>query len=176
MKRFLILGVWLVCTVARGAPTMAQAWEEVRPGTYALRLCRVSCEPRYPRNTFRSGWIVLGAAPLDLSSLPDSVRKALELGYLMMSDRGPANGCFHFTANRPEVKTYAEIAGLLRWEQGGGGDSVSFQLYQSPDAGHHVHVAPTSSGFAGSGHSWGVGVAEVDYPDDLVIGRIPRAA
>jgi hypothetical protein len=179
MKSYLMVSVSLACTVACGQAALAQPPRELRPGTYALRLCRVTCDPRYPKNTFRSGWIVLGDAPVDLSNLPDSVRKWLELSYIMMADRGPANGCFHFTSNRPEVATYAELAGLLRWQRDGTRDSVSFQLYQSPDAGHDVRVVSTPTGFAGTGHSWGAGAASVDYPDDLVVGEYlgpPNAA
>jgi hypothetical protein len=148
---------------------MAQASAAFRPGTYALRLCRVTCDAHYPKNTLRTGWIVLDTAPLNLSRFPDSTRRPLELSFIMMADRGPANGCFHFTSNRIEVPTYAGTSGLVRWQHSDNGDSVTFQLYQSPDAGHDVQVAPTASGFAGVGHSWGAGVAAVDYPDDLVV-------
>jgi len=171
MRQHLMLGATFACMLIRSPLTFAQASRDLRPGTYALRLCRVTCDPRYPKNTFRSGWIVLGAAPLDLPNMPDSVRKWLELHFMMQADEGQANGCFHFTANRPEVRTYASVAGLLRWERRGSGDSAAFKLYQSPDAGHNVQVAATPRGFSGSGHSWGAGVAAVDYPDDLVVGE-----
>ena len=171
MRCYPMLVVALACLLARTPPTAAQRSPVIRPGTYTLRLCRVTCDPRYPKNTIRSGWMVLGTAPVDLSNLPDSVRKWIELDFMMQADRGPANGCFDFTSNRSEVRTYAGVAGLLRWEYRASGDSVTFELMQSPDAAHVVQVAATASGFAGSGHSWGAGAAEVDYPDDLVVGE-----
>ncbi|MFL5612988.1 MAG: hypothetical protein ACJ796_04935 [Gemmatimonadaceae bacterium] len=168
----------LACVLTRSQAAIAQAPPTVRPGTYALRLCRVTCDAHYPKNTIRSGWIVLDSVPLDMSPFPDSVRRGLELHYLMQVERGPANGCFVLHSKRMDVRTYAGTAGLLHWERGRG-DSVTFQLYQSPDAGHEVQVAPTTTGFAGTGHSWGAGVASVDYPEDLVIGDYlgpPKAA
>jgi hypothetical protein len=94
MKSYLMVSVSLACTVACGQAALAQPPRELRPGTYALRLCRVTCDPRYPKNTFRSGWIVLGDAPVDLSNLPDSVRKWLELSYIMMATAGQRMAAF----------------------------------------------------------------------------------
>lgn len=167
----------LASALTRSQAAIAQPSPTVHPGTYALRLCRVTCDAHYPQNTIRTGWIVLDSAPLDMVAFPDSVRRGLELGYLMQVERGPANGCFVLHSKRTDPPTYAGTAGLLHWETGHG-DSVTFQLYQSPDASHEVQVAPTTTGFAGTGHSWGAGVAAVDYPDDLVIGDYvgpPRA-
>ena len=96
MKSYLMVSVSLACTVACGQAALAQPPRELRPGTYALRLCRVTCDPRYPKNTFRSGWIVLGDAPVDLSNLPDSVRKWLELSYIMMADPRASEWLFSF--------------------------------------------------------------------------------
>ena len=144
-------------------------------GTYDLRLCRVRCGPEWPENTIRSGWVVLDSAPIALSVFSDSVQSWLENSYMFMSDgrEGGANGCYLLRAERPEVETYAGLrtGGLTRWQPTASGDSVSFSLYRSPDAGHEVAIVLTPGGFEGAGHSWGAGVAEVNYPDDLVLGR-----
>ena len=140
-------------------------------GTYELRLCRVRCGPEWPENTIRSGWVVLDTAPIALSAFPDSVRRWLEI--VDDGSAGGANGCYFLHADRPDVETHAGLhtGGLTRWEPTRGGDSVHFSLYRSADAGHEVAIVLTAGGFEGAGQSWGAGVAEVDYPDDLVLGR-----
>ena len=144
-------------------------------GTYELRLCRVTCAPEWPRNTIRSGWVVLDSAPIALSTFPDSVSDLLEYSFAFMADRSEdgANGCFLLSVDRPDVHTYGGLgtAGLTRWELVRGDDSIRFSLYRSPDAGHEVTVALTTGGFEGRGRSWGAGVAEVDYPDDIILAR-----
>ena len=142
-----------------------------RAGTYVLRLCRISCGAAYPRNVIRSGWVVLDTAALNTKEFPDSVQRMLALAFMSHPSDRP-NGCFRLDTTRPEIETYAGLmrGGLLEWSRGAG-DSVSFALYHSPDAGHEVRVIGTVDGFVGVGHSWGAGVASVDYPDDVVIGE-----
>ena len=145
----------------------------VRPGTYTLHLCRVTCDPSVPRNEIRRGWVVLDSAPIQLELFPDSIRKALEMGAIFIRRDGPGNGCFRLLQTRPDVETYAGIepGGLLHWSTVKAGDSVTFALYRSPDAGHEVTIRGTQSGFSGTGESWGAGAAAVDYPPDIVVGE-----
>ena len=169
------LGLLAACRAADERPAEAAMPVRTPYATYELRLCRVTCGPEWPANTIRSGWVVLDSAPIALGPFPDSVRQWLEYSAMSISDgreRTP-NGCYLVRADRPEVKTYAGllIGGLTWGEPSAGGDSVRFSLYGSPDAGYHVAAAFTSGGFEGAGHSWGGGAAEVDYPDDLVLGR-----
>jgi hypothetical protein len=142
-------------------------------GTYELLLCRVTCDSTSPRNTIRSGWIMLDSASVDTLTIPDSFRPDFSLEYLFMGIDGPANGCFVLRVDRADVKTYAGLfaGGLTHWTRSARGDSLSFPLYGSPDAGHEVRAALTARGFEGLGHSWGGGVTAVDYPDDIVVGR-----
>ena len=168
---YLVMAIACRATDSRGTP-LDRSRMQVGAGTYTLHLCRVICDAAHPRNEIRSGWIVLDTAAVDLALFPDSIQQALKDGYLFMRHEGTGNGCFRLRTTRLEVESYAGITpgGLLHWERPAGGDSVSFALYRSPDAGYEVAVRPTPTGFRGQGHSWGVGAAEVDYPEDIVVG------
>jgi len=155
----------------RGAP-FQQSRTQVGAGTYTLHVCRVVCDAAHPRNEIRSGWMVLDTTAVDIAVFADSIQRALKDAYMFMRHDGTANGCFQVRTTRPEVESYAGITpgSLLHWQRAAGGDSVSFALYRSPDAGYEVSVHPTPTGFLGQGQSWGAGAAEVDYPEDIVVG------
>jgi hypothetical protein len=174
ISRALVLALFTATASCRSTETrhaiqVVQS-ERVGPGTYNLHLCRVTCDPSLPRNEIRRGWVVLDSIPIHLDQFSDSVRQALAMGATF---RGPeaGNGCFRLLTTRPDVESYAGIApgGLIHWAPIRGGDSVSFALYQSPDAGHEVRIRGTALGFVGSGESWGAGAAAVDYPADVVL-------
>ena len=169
------VAIWIplliVCCRSGDAPHGQSRHLPVRPGTYALLVCRGPCDASHRSNVIRSGWAVLDAVPIDMRALPDSV--ALDLKPDVITLKGKANGCWRLDEDRPEVKTYAGRmgAGLLLWSWTDRGDSIAFDLYRSPDAGHSVTAVPTATGLAGRGRSWGVGMAAVDFPDDIVVGE-----
>ena len=169
------LTLLVACRAAEVRPAERARAASTPYGTYELRLCRVRCGAEWPANTIRSGWVVLDSAPIALEVFPDSVQRWLKNSYMLISVglESAGNGCYFLRADRPDVETYAGLhtGGLTRWEPTASGDSIRFRLYGSPDAGHEVTVVLTEDGFEGAGHSWGGGVADVDYPDDVVSGR-----
>jgi hypothetical protein len=75
------------------------------------------------------------------------------------------NGCFELE-KLPDrgYRGYAGIekAGLTAWKIEG--DELQFMLFRSPDAGYKVSVRSMKTGFAGTGQSWGAGVAAPPEP------------
>ncbi|HET7584742.1 MAG TPA: hypothetical protein VFK13_07540 [Gemmatimonadaceae bacterium] len=134
-------------------------------GTYSVRICRGSCSSDDTTADLRRGVLVLTAQPIDLTGQPDSVQ------WLMEDFRpDPINGCYVLRYVRDDPPTYAGgSVGGTQWELDSSGTSVFFSLYRSPDAGYLVEAIGTRSGLRGRGTSWGVGIAEVHFPDDSVV-------
>ena len=138
----------------------------VRPGTYALRLCRVVCDAAHPANVIQAGLLVLDTAPIRLDRFPGSSRRLLNEMVLLTGDTSAPNGCYVLESRR-SVPTLAGGwgGGLLHWQRVPATDSISFSLFQTADAGHEDRVRFAGMGFIGTGHSSGS-----DLPEDLVVG------
>ena len=143
-----------------GRPAVAQ----VRPGTYALALCRAApCAPDDTAAAYLTATVVLlDSVAATARALP---RPAWELA--------PANGCFAVRyRRRPQPESYAGLQGVgsLRWGPAPGPvGRIAFALYRSPDAGYTVRLVPVADGLAGSGRSYGAGAAEIVAPSDTVV-------
>jgi hypothetical protein len=124
-------------------------------GTYDVLLCSEPCIRADSANALAKGVVVLNSVP---------IRFAHDL-----FNPNP-NGCFRFSRS-PKLQSYAVLmnAGYTGWRLSGGGDSITFDTYRSPDAGHDIQAILTDTGFRGVGHSWGAGVAEIYEPDEYVI-------
>lgn len=138
----------------------------IRPGTYALRVCRVVCGASDTANVIRAGFIVLDTAPIHLH--PSSVSGDRLLREMKMITVDTANGCYVLESRR-SVATLAGGwgGGFVQWRRLRTSDSITFMLDRTSDSGHEDTVAFTARGFAGSGHSNGM---DIDYPADLVAG------
>ena len=139
----------------------------IRPGTYALRVCRVVCGASDTANIIRAGFIVLDTAPIHLH--PSSVSGDRLLRDMKMITVDTANGCYVLESRR-SVATLAGGwgGGFVHWRRVRTSDSITFMLDRTSDTGHEDTVAFTTRGFAGSGHSYGM---DIDYPTDLVAGE-----
>ena len=126
-------------------------------GSYDLRLCRGSCS--VDSAVYQRGVLVLSD-----TSWP----RVQPLGFF---DSLPANGCFRLKAAPGRGDSYAGIIGsaAVRWQPIAGTDSVTFLLYQSPDAGYEVTLTRFPQGLRGRGTSWGAGVVEIHAPVDTVL-------
>jgi hypothetical protein len=115
------------------------------PGTYALIACTEQCAPTDTALVVARGILVLG------------------------SDH---TGCFDVT-RRDAYNSYIALHrhGYTAWSRPSGSDSLLFGTYRSPDAFHRVRAVLTDSGFVGRGHSSGAGVASINVPDELIVGR-----
>ena len=101
-------------------------------------------------------------------------------GTLVLDSAGPTRhtfsrrahaGCFLLERRRDHPSYLALFPqAYTSWDQPTP-DSIVFETYRSPDAGHIVRAVLTDSGFAGVGHSWGAGVAAITVPDETLIGR-----
>jgi hypothetical protein len=167
-----ILLIWgsLSCDRERSEPT-----KTLSPiaGTYEFRLCRVRCGAPNEPNTLAIGRLVLSEAAIDTTThiRSDSARQHLTLQDIWESNDGPANGCFVWHRRRAQPPSYgsSRLGSLVHWTAKG--DSLFFLLYRSPDAAHSVSAVRTAAGFQGRGFSSGAGAAEVDWPQDVVLGR-----
>ncbi len=164
---FYVTAAVLSCrgTTVRDAPPSVHLTAPDLAGTYALRICRGVCSPQDTTLDLRRGVLVLTEQPIDLTGQPDSVQSSLEDFH-----DPPVNACYVLRALRDDPSTYALLAvGGTRWRLDSTGTRVSFDLYASVDAGYEVTAMGSATGLRGRGHSWGVGLAAVDYPHDSVV-------
>lgn len=71
----------------------------------------------------------------------------------------------------PASTTYAgsSTVGVTMWERKGSDAQVEFTLYRSPDAAHFVEAMMEGDTLRGTGRTWGVLAASVNFPPDTVI-------
>jgi hypothetical protein len=145
-----MLTLFLVASLQAPVATSPKA-----SGTYEVLFCASPCNSSNRPDALAAGVLVLDSLPI-LS----------RAGFLEKP-----NACFQFS-RREHFDSYAVLfpAGYTEWHLFSTGDSITFDTYRSPDAGHSVTAALTDSGFVGLGHSSGAGVAAIDVPDEFVIG------
>ena len=114
------------------------------PGTYSLDACRESCTSADTAEIVAKGFIVLAANQ---------------------------SGCFEIR-RLAHYPSYLAVhrQGYTSWSQPTA-DSVVFWTYHGVDASHLVRAALKDSGFVGTGHSSGAGVADIQTPDEFIFGR-----
>jgi hypothetical protein len=124
-------------------------------GTYHLIACTAPCGASDTAAVIARGTLVLDSAGPPRHSF----------------SRRTHAGCFVLERRRDHPSYLALFSqGYTSWDQPTP-DSIVFDTYRSPDAGHIVRAAVTDSGFVGVGHSWGAGVAAIAVPDETIIGR-----
>jgi hypothetical protein len=142
----LLLGTSSIGSATEAAPEAA--------GSYDVLICTGSCSESGDGNVQVIGKLILFPTTLQQRDLD---REHLSTGHFM---HDPPNGCFGLdkvTGRSYEGYAGIEKAGLTSWSIEGG--ELLFALFHSPDAGYRVHVRRTEDGFAGTGKSWGAGVA-----------------
>jgi hypothetical protein len=142
-------------------------------GTYEISICKGSCPATGDENVLVKGHLVLFP-----TQLTDRDVARLESLHVSSSHVDQPDGCF--TLERLPGRTYRgyagiDAAGLTNWSIES--DELTFALYRSPDAGYKVTAQRSTTGFAGTGMSWGAGVAAptAPGPEDVVARRIGDA-
>jgi hypothetical protein len=130
-------------------------------GTYEVLICRGGCADW---DTSRAH--VRGRFVLVESSLPQKPQDPFRIN-------GIPNGCFVLSHVLERRDSYAGMwtDGFFHWQRASSGNAISFPIYVGVDAGYDLTLWPVSGGFRGVGHSWGVGVAEIHFPDDSAAAR-----
>ena len=164
--------LFLAATVACAAACSVDAPPPDPPdGTYTLQLCRVRCAGPDDANTLATGHLVLLDSAIDTGALrrQDSVGRILADFFAFDQSDAPPNGCFLWEKRRDDPPSYGTGfgGGLLHWDRQD--DTVRFQLYGSPDAGHYVTLALESGRLIGRGVSSGYGADSI--PEDVVVAR-----
>src|SRR4029453_3468662 len=107
----------------------------VIPGTYEIGVCASPCSDDSRQRPDVHGSLVVFAADLDMSQLPQAEREYLEdrTDFILYPDLTP-NACFVLETTNEETPLLAGLGrlGLTRWEESSGVLTVS--LYRSPDA------------------------------------------
>lgn len=162
-----VVAACLVVSSARAADLPPVA------GTYEISICRDACPATGDENVLVKGHLVLFPAQLN-----DGDLARLEAAHVSSSHVQQPNGCF--TLQKLPGRTYKgyagiDEAGLTTWSIEG--NELLFALYRSPDAGYKVTAQRSTTGFAGTGKSWGAGVAapQAPGPEDVVARRIGDA-
>lgn len=138
-----VLGLWAFQAAA--VESDAAAHPSVYAGTYAVRFCRGSC----PASTYRTGTLVLFDQPL---------RDAHGRAHTKWLERGDVNGCLILDAVQGTPGGWVFYPGLaprrfIAWSVLDG-QSASFELDRTVDAGYHVQLRLTPSGLGGTGMFW----------------------
>jgi hypothetical protein len=154
VRTFLHLGTFLLLLAAHA--DAAELHEESIAGTYELLICKDSCPTAGDKDVLIKGRLVL----FPTNFQPPELARLESLGLSPMRGESPPNGCFGLEKlEGRKYQGYAGIdkAGLTSWSIQG--HELLFALFRSPDAGYKVTAQRTTSGFDGSGRSWGAGVA-----------------
>jgi hypothetical protein len=164
--RALVLVV--ACTLSFVAPrtTCATGSSGHIAGTYDILICNGTCSFDKQTNAILKGRVVMFA-----NNLQEADLRRFDENRLRHHHGEAINGCFALeNVGKPSSDVGIEKIGLTSWSEQGG--QYRFSLFHSPDAGYAVSVQRTKTGLAGTGSSWGVGVAAPEHPStEIVIAR-----
>lgn len=169
--RGLILVVACILWLVASRTTFAAGSSGRIAGTYDILICNGTCSFDKQTNAITKGRIVLFASELKQADL-----QRFDENRLRHHHGEAINGCFTLeTVGKPSSYAGVEKLGLTSWSEQGG--QYRFSLFHSPDAGYEVSVKRTRAGLAGTGSSWGAGVAAPRSPSkEIVIARRTGAA
>jgi hypothetical protein len=166
MRRLLFIVLYILSFVVPQTVCAAGSSGDTVAGTYDLLICTGTCSFDEQTNAVVKGRIVLFANELGKNDLQrfDENRLSYHFGEAI-------NGCFTLeTVRKSSIYAGLEKIGLTSWSEQEG--QFRFSLYHSPDAGYQVSVERKMSGLAGTGSSWGAGVAAPKHPSkEIVIAR-----
>ena len=140
-------------------------------GTYAIWLCPKACLADDSATASVSGYLVLSAEPMDLSSIPVRVRKHLLDRSSFLLSRTIANACFLLERRTPDVDMLAGGIPVALTSWTARGDTIEVALYASPDAFHVVRAVVRAGNLAGRGRESGFIGSEFDDDAGAVYGR-----
>ena len=133
-------------------------------GTYELLVCKKSCSFEKPQAAIAHGTVVLFESPLSQADAdrldpfhfaePNEVIRACFVGE---------------ESNDAQSFAFGEKVGTTAWSLKG--NTLTFSLMRSLDAGYSVEAERNGTKFSGKGVSWGAGVAAPGYTPDAIVGR-----
>ena len=165
MRRLVLVVACIVSFVAPRTTCAAGSSGHIA-GTYDILICNGTCSFEKQTNAITKGRIVLFANNLEEADL-----QRFDENRLRHHHGEAINGCFTLdTVSKPSSYAGIENIGLTSWSEQG--EQYRFSLFHSPDAGYEVSVKRTKAGLAGTGSSWGAGVAAPRSPSkEIVIAR-----
>ncbi len=137
-------------------------------GTYRISVCKVGpCVAGDSSHAVAFGVLVLLDSTLVSAAIPASAGRLLT-GYTTPGQ--PHNACYDIKRIGSNSMSYAGGVAGTHWQMDAKeGNAVTFTLYRSPDASHHVVATINGAQLSGIGRSSGAGAAEVDWPRDTVV-------
>lgn len=141
-------------------------------GTYAIWLCPKACSADDSATASVSGYLVLSAEPLDLSSIPVRVRKHLhDRSSNLLRQQELPNACFLLERRTTDLDMMAGIIPVALTSWTARGDTIEVALYASPDALQVVRAVVREGNLAGRGRESGFIGSEFDDDAGAVYGR-----
>jgi hypothetical protein len=133
-------------------------------GTYELIVCKEACSFDNPQAAIAHGVIVLFNKPLSHSDVQKIDPYHFSEPYEVV------RACFAGHESKDaESFAFGGSAGARSWSLKG--NTLTFSLLRSIDAGYSVDAEYKGDSFSGKGASWGAGVAAPGYTPDIVLGR-----
>ena len=165
IKRLVVFGWMMMFLMTTGGLASDESVEV--PGTYDLLVCKGPCSFDSPASVVARGVLVLSTSPFTTQSLNERSAVRFEHAY---SIGGDPNGCFVLDTVT-DNQTFAGLIqfGLTLWRVHSG--QVTFELYQSPDAGYFATVAMMGYGFRGAGGSSGGAGTDADLTSDILFAK-----
>jgi hypothetical protein len=127
------------------------------PGTYAVVICRGSCDPARGGQVLTRGHLVLEASPFRLTTLPDAAERYFRSVTALLAlaeGEGDPNACF--TLTRPtslDVNAGQEPVGVTRWTKASG-DTIRVQLARGSHTSYTARFVIRGIGLRGVGQAW----------------------
>ena len=133
-------------------------------GTYELLICKHACSFRHPGTTFAKGIIILFDKPMSAQEI-----ERVDPFYFSWPNE-VVRACFS-GENIGHLSSFAFLqqTGVTPWSAKG--QSLTFELFRSPDARYEVEANREGTHFVGKGISSGGGGNEPAHSPDVVVGR-----
>jgi hypothetical protein len=132
-------------------------------GNYELLICKSACSFEHPQAVIAKGVVVLSPVPL-------TGGVAAKLEHSPFVKPNDVRACFFGTPSKG-AKSFAFLTNAMATSWALRGNSLTFELFRSADAGYEVELQRKGNVFVGNGTSWGAGVAAPHYSPDTVLAR-----
>jgi hypothetical protein len=173
----------IVAIVLLGGEADAQARRGLRApgvaGTYAVTICRVSCDPARGGEVLTRGHVVLEASTFRLTSLPDAAERYFRTVTALLAlaeGEGDPNACFALTQPTSlDVNAGQEPVGVTRWRKTSG-DTIRLELERGSHSSYAARFVVRGARLRGVGQSeWQSEDAPVDVLEGQRIGPPDRS-
>jgi hypothetical protein len=151
----LLLGLFGCVSTRRPDIDLRAGEQSVVPGTYAVLICRglAPCAAKDTGSIYSDGTVVI--LDRETSSLADSLRRAYASAEISDSAFGHVQVCYVFRRHPPiEGREGPDLRGFSDLLVSQQGDSVSFSLGESADAGYEASVRMKDGVMTGTATGW----------------------